>query len=193
MNRLDDILAVLAGSVPTHLQGKGAADAVVESIKGGMIVPQDRRISATPDDESASLAGGWDGKASSYLPTDEWPRLKVRILEGRSVVDIVNAEALFDPGVIRDLGIQLHHLIEEGHTRLLLNLSGVRYMSSDVLGTLAMLHRRAKRQRGRIGLIGLEPLMRDMVRICSLEPIFDIYADENEALHTRGLRQVAVS
>jgi len=150
-------------------------------------VRQDRRISAfgvaTTDDEPAFLARGWDGKASSCLPADEWPRLKVRILEGISVVDILNAEALFDPGVIRDLSIQLHHLIEEGHTRLLLNLSGVRYMSSDVLGTLAMLHRRVERQRGRIGLIGLEPLLREMVRICSLEPIFDIYANESEAVH----------
>jgi anti-sigma B factor antagonist len=158
-----------------------------------MVVPQDGRISATPDDESASSVKVWDGKASSYLPTDEWPRLNVRMVEGRSVVDVLNAEALFDPGVIRDLSIQLHHLIEGGHTRVLLNLSGVRYMSSDVLGTLALLHRRARRQRGRIGLIGLEPLLRDMVRICSLEPIFDIYADENEALHTSAAAGKALS
>jgi anti-anti-sigma factor len=157
-----------------------------------MIVRRDRRISAfrfaTMDDEPAFLAGGWDGKSSSCLPADEWPRLKVRLVEGISVVDILNAEALFDPGAIRDLSIQLHHLIEKGHTRLLLNLSGVRYMSSDVLGTLAMLHRRVERQRGRIGLIGLEPLLREMVRICSLEAIFDIYASETEAVRRSAAR-----
>ncbi len=136
----------------------------------------------TRDDKSASLIRGWNGEAPSCLPADEWPRLEVRVVAGISVVDILNAEALFDPGVIRDLSIQLHHLIEEGHTRLLLNLSGVRYMSSDVLGTLAALHRRVAHERGRIGLIGLEPLLREMVRICALEPMFDIYANESEAV-----------
>ncbi len=136
----------------------------------------------TRDDESASLIRGWNGEAPSCLPADEWPRLEVRLVEGISVVDVLNAEALFDPGAIRDLSIQLHHLIETGQTRLLLNLSGVRYMSSNVLGTLAALHRRVAHERGRIGLIGLEPLLREMVRICSLEPMFDIYANESEAV-----------
>jgi len=149
-------------------------------------VLQDRSISAfrvaTREDEPVAMARVWDGAASSCLPADEWPRLEVRVIAGISVVDILNAEALFDPGVIRDVSIQLHRLIEEGHTRLLLNLSGVRYMSSDVLGTLATLHRRVKRQQGRIGLIGLEPLLREMVRICSLEPMFDIYTSESEAV-----------
>jgi anti-anti-sigma factor len=141
----------------------------------------------TPDYKYASSMRGWDGVAPSCLPADEWPRIKVRTVDGVSVVDILNANALFDPGVIRDLGIQLRRLIEEGHSRLLLDLSGVRYMSSDLLGMLAMLHRRIDRHNGRIGLIGLEPLLREMVRICSLEPMFDIYASESEALHTAKL------
>ncbi len=67
----------------------------------------------TRDDESASLIRGWNGEAPSCLPADEWPRLEVRLVEGISVVDVLNAEALFDPGAIRDLSIQLHHLIED--------------------------------------------------------------------------------
>ncbi len=63
-------------------------------------------------------------------------------------------------------------------------------MSSNVLGTLAALHRRVAHERGRIGLIGLEPLLREMVRICSLEPMFDIYANESEAVRkTCALRE----
>jgi anti-anti-sigma factor len=98
------------------------------------------------------------------------------------VVDIANAEVLFEEGAIRSLGAQLDRLVGEGHTRLLLNFGGVRQMSSDVLGVLAGLYRRVERAQGRLGLYGLDVVLREMVRICRLERVFDIYADEAEAL-----------
>jgi anti-sigma B factor antagonist len=135
-----------------------------------------------PAEPLARRFASWDGTAQSYLPNDERPQLAVRTVGRRIVVDVLNADALFDRGVILDLGSQLSRLIEDGHRRLLLNVSGVRYMSSDVLGTLAALYRRVAHDQGRIGLIGLDPFMRDIVRICSSDDAFDIYADENEAL-----------
>lgn len=115
-----------------------------------------------------------------------WPRLGVRVVDGRSVVDIANAEILFEGGAIRALGEQLHRLMEGGHTRLLLNFGGVRHMSSDVLGVLAGLHRRLERVQGRLGLYGCGAELREMVRICRLEQVFDLYADEGEALGARS-------
>jgi hypothetical protein len=55
-------------------------------------------------------------------------------------------------------------------------------MSSDVLAILAGLHLRVERAQGRLGLFGLDPVLRDMVRICRLERVFDLYTDEGEAL-----------
>ena len=98
-----------------------------------------------------------------------------------SIVDM-NINVLIEEGTIRELGTQLHRLVDEGHTRLLLNLGGVRYFSSDMLAILAGLHRRVERAQGRLGLFGLDPVLRDMLRICRLERVFDIYADEREAL-----------
>ena len=55
-------------------------------------------------------------------------------------------------------------------------------MSSDVLGMLAGLDQRVKRAQGcRLGLCGLDPVMRDMMRICHLEQVFDIH-DEGKGL-----------
>jgi anti-sigma B factor antagonist len=113
---------------------------------------------------------------------DGLPRLSVRDVDGLAVVDFVHAEVLFEDGLIRELGKQLHRLIEEGHTRLLLNLEGIRYMSGGMLATLVGLHQRVERTQGRLGLFGLDPVLRDMVRICHLERVFHIYADEREAL-----------
>jgi anti-anti-sigma regulatory factor len=47
---------------------------------------------------------------------------------------------------------------------------------------LAALHKRLEQAQARLGLCGLDPLMLRMIRICHLEPVFDIYADQTEAL-----------
>ncbi len=103
------------------------------------------------DEETNSLVEVSDGKVSASVDTDGWPRLSVRIIDGLSVVDIVNVEVLFDWDVVRNLDNDriLDRKEGEKYTRLLLDFSGVRYMSSDVLGTLAMLHRQITRAQGR--------------------------------------------
>jgi anti-sigma B factor antagonist len=58
----------------------------------------------------------------------------------------------------------------------------VRYLSSDVLGILAALHKKIEPARGHIQLCGLDPLLRDMVRITHLDQVFDVCSDEAEAL-----------
>jgi len=131
----------------------------------------------------ATFAPGVSGRAASIsIVPDGLPHLRVRVVNGFAVVDAVNADVLFEESAIRELSTQLHHLVEEGCTRILLNFAGIRYMSSDVLATLAGLHQRVERAQGRLGLFGLGPVLRDMVRICRLERLFDIYADEGEAL-----------
>jgi anti-sigma B factor antagonist len=137
------------------------------------------------DGNASSTTGESDATASMSMVPDGLPRLVVRDVDGLAVVDLVNAEVLFDGGAIRELSTQPHHLIEQGHTRLLLNLGGIRLMSGGMLATLVGLHRRVERVQGRLGLFGLDPLLRDMVRICRLERVFDIYADEREALSGR--------
>src|SRR5271165_651728 len=132
-------------------------------------VADDRSMSrssrALLDENAAFFALGSDEKASATAPKDGWPRLIVRVVDEMSVVDIVDVAALFDSGVVVDLNSQLNRLVEEGHTRMLLNFSRVRYISADVLGTLAVLYRRIRREHGRLALCGLDPILRDMLRI----------------------------
>jgi anti-sigma B factor antagonist len=143
-------------------------------------------LSLSPlDGHATSATGGSVGTASTSIVPDGLPRLVVRDVDGLAVVDFVNAEVLFEGGAIRELSMQLHHLIEQGHTRLLLNLGGIRLMSGGMLAALLGLHRRVERAQGRLGLFGLDPVLRDTVRICRLERVFDIYADEREALRGR--------
>jgi anti-anti-sigma factor len=107
--------------------------------------------------------------------------LQVRAVDGTAVIDIINAETLYAEEDISHLADQLCRLSVDGHTRLVLNFREVHTMSSDVLGTLAALYRRLENSPHRLAISGLNPVLRDMLRICRLEPVFDLHADEAEA------------
>jgi anti-anti-sigma factor len=104
-------------------------------------------------------------------------------VEKTSILRFSDAEVLFAEADVRAVGEQLKRLVGEGgHSRLLLNFTGVRSMSTGVLGILADLHRKLSPTGGRIMLCGLDPPLQDMVRITHLDTVFDVCTDEAEAL-----------
>ncbi len=118
------------------------------------------------------------------------PALRVRAVDGTAVVDIINAETLYAQKDISRLACQLRRLAQDEHARLVLNFRGVHTMSSDVLGMLAALHRRLEGSGRRLAISGLNPVLRDMLRICSLDRVLDLDADEAEASAAAPLRDV---
>jgi anti-anti-sigma factor len=133
----------------------------------------------------ASLASDIDRerRGDDLSPTDGRPRLRVRVIERTALIRLEDAEFLFDEEVIRELGQQLDRLVkDDGHSRLLINLGGVRYLSSAMLARLAWLGRRVQPIDGQIQLCGLDPLLRDMVRIAHLGRVLDVCDDEATAL-----------
>jgi anti-anti-sigma factor len=110
------------------------------------------------------------------------PRLSIRSAGEFTVVDFVNADLLFEEDVVRDLGARLQRLVADGNVRLLVNLAGVRYACSTLLGNLAWLHRQVGQGKGFLRLFGLDPELHDALRVCRLDRIFEVYVDEASAL-----------
>jgi anti-anti-sigma factor len=111
------------------------------------------------------------------------PTLHVKIIERTVIVRFVDFKMLVGDLLVRAMGDELTRLVEEeGHTRLLLNLSGVQYLSGAALGQLASLQRKLDPKQGRIQLCGLDPWLRDVLRMTRLDRVFDVYNDEPEAL-----------
>jgi anti-sigma B factor antagonist len=130
-----------------------------------------------------------DGTAGVSVAPDGQPRIRARVVDGLTVVDFVNAEVLFVVDAVQELGGQLNRLVDDGHTRLLLDFRGVHYLSGALISKLVGLHRRVERAHGWLGLCGLGPIPRDTLRICHLERMFKIFIDEAEALDSvRGVR-----
>jgi anti-sigma B factor antagonist len=130
-----------------------------------------------------ATAEDWEDRRGNDWKAEGLPRTSVKTIERTAVVRFEDAEIVFEESAIRSIGDQLRRLIkDEGHTRLLVNFGGVRYLSSDVLAILAGLQLKLDPARGRIQLCELDPLLRDMLRITHLDRVFDLYADEAEAL-----------
>lgn len=130
-----------------------------------------------------STEGGWRIAATPPKDAAGRPRLRVRTIERTALVRFEDAEILFEEEAVHAVGRELHRMIDEGgHARLVVNFAGVCFISGEVLGILAGLQRQVEAARGSIALCGLEPLLRDMVRITRLDRAFDVCGDEAEAL-----------
>ena len=66
----------------------------------------------------------------------------------------------------------------EQDKRVLIGSLQDRYVRAAFLATLAGLSRRVEKAKGRLGLCGLTSTLREMIRICRLEGLFEIYTDE---------------
>lgn len=132
--------------------------------------------------EASFPADGRTGVEAVSEGATRGPCLRVRTIERTAIVRFEDAEVLFEESAVHAVGQQLRRLIEDGHTRLVVNFDGVRYLSSEVLGILAGLHKKVEQVRGRIQLCGLDPLLREMLQITHLDRVFDVCADEAEAV-----------
>ena len=132
--------------------------------------------------ESVARTDNRGDPGNSPAQADAPPRLRVRTIERAAILRFEGAEILFEESAVRAVSEQLNRLVEEGRIRLLVNFGGVRYLSSDVLGILAAVHKKIDPVRGRIHLCGLDSLLRDMLRITHLDRVLDVCTDEAEAL-----------
>jgi len=75
-------------------------------------------------------------------------------------------------------------VIENAFDEMIINLENVAVMNSAGLGVLIMARDKIKKNNGRIKLTNLQPLMLDIFSRMRLDTLFEIYANEEEALAT---------
>lgn len=73
-------------------------------------------------------------------------------------------------------------LLEEGKTKILLNLAGVTHIDSVGLGELISSHITLRNNGGEIKLVHLTESVRDLMTITKLLTVFDVYDNEPDAL-----------
>lgn len=73
-------------------------------------------------------------------------------------------------------------LVEEGKTRILLNLAGVTHIDSTGLGELISSYITVSNKGGQIKLVHLTERLKDIMTITKLLTVFDVYDNEPDAL-----------
>jgi anti-anti-sigma factor len=73
---------------------------------------------------------------------------------------------------------------DEGRPRLVLNLDGVIFLASVVLGKLATLVNQARAAGGKLAVCRVTRTIEELLQITHLADILPIYADEQEAVRS---------
>jgi len=76
----------------------------------------------------------------------------------------------------------IRKLADQGKTKVLLNLAGVKYMDSTGVGELIANYTTVTRQGGQLKLLNLTDRIQNLLVITKLLTVFDSYDNEAEAL-----------
>ncbi|MBC8315442.1 MAG: STAS domain-containing protein, partial [Bacteroidetes bacterium] len=77
---------------------------------------------------------------------------------------------------------KLMELIDTGQSKLLVNLSGMDYVSSSGLRILLMALKRITVAKGKFALCSLQPNIKEIFEISGFTNIFEIYDNEEKGL-----------
>jgi anti-sigma B factor antagonist len=109
-------------------------------------------------------------------------RIDVSKVGDVSVVKFQDRKIL-DEASIQELGQELFGLVEQDNRKsILLNFTGVEFLSSAALGKLITLDRKIKSHKGRLKLCEIRPEILEVFQITKLNKVFDIRTDEAEAI-----------
>jgi anti-sigma B factor antagonist len=98
-------------------------------------------------------------------------------------VTIVDVSGGFDfPDANGRLKEKVSSLLFEARRLIVLNLAGVSYIASTGLGELAATHAMVTRQGGRIVLLNLTKRVEDLLVLCRLLSVFDVFETEADAV-----------
>lgn len=106
------------------------------------------------------------------LQTHEDGSVTVVTVTGDLVIG--DAESTFKKTVTR--------LLEEGHTRLLVDLSGVGFLDSSGLGALVRALTQSQKEGGQTKLLGAGPQIRKLLQMTKLDSVFEIHDDMEAAV-----------
>jgi len=109
-------------------------------------------------------------------------RLDVSKVGGVSVVRFVDRRIL-DASNIEELGDELFALVEADHLKnLLLNFTGVEFLSSAALNKLIILDKKVKSSGGKLVLCDLRQEIKEVFAITRLDQLFSISNSEQEGM-----------
>lgn len=111
----------------------------------------------------------------------EQSNLRVDEQDGLSVVSFRDASIL-DVVTIQKIGRELYELIEnDARKKVVLDFVDVRFLSSQALGVLLTLRRKADKAGSKVALARVRPELARVFKITNLDKLFAFYDDVEQA------------
>jgi anti-sigma B factor antagonist len=114
-----------------------------------------------------------------------WTEITDRIVDGVLVLDLRGFLTLADEE--RRLMNRVAELIDDGHTRFLLNLKHVSYIDSTGIGEIVGAFTKVRRRGGAMVISNVGPRVGEVLHATNLDTVLRLFAEEEDAL--RSLRQ----
>lgn len=107
-----------------------------------------------------------------------------RVLDGIVVLTLVGSTST--PEATHQLRARFKQVLENGNTRLILDLSRLTYIDSAGLGALVAGYTTARNQGGNMILASPARQFRNQIIMTKLDTVLDVYDSVQEALHSFG-------
>ena len=104
----------------------------------------------------------------------------IREVETITIVDLSGRISLGEGSAL--LRRTVRDLLDNGHTRILLNLGDVNYIDSSGIGELVSGFTAVRSREGQLKLLNLTKKVHDLLQITKLFTVFDVYSDEGTAV-----------
>jgi anti-sigma B factor antagonist len=115
--------------------------------------------------------------------TDYAPQYLTLTISGDIVQVRFKDERLTDDDNIEQLGHELFSLIDQYHCRkILLDLTGLKMMTSSVLGKMITLHRKLHREDGKLVVCNVGDYVSEILKTSRLHDYFNVAPSESDAL-----------
>ena len=109
-------------------------------------------------------------------------QIEERTVDGVTVLDLKGKMTLGEGDEL--LKDKVNSLMNQGRTKILLNLEGVPYIDSAGLGEIVRTYTTVSRQSGTMKLVNLTKRITDLLSITKLLTVFETFDSESEALKT---------
>ena len=116
--------------------------------------------------------------------------VSVRQADGVSLVEVTGKLTSFESKAFHDM---IHSLLVEGHTNIVLNLTGLEYLDSSGIGELVRNYMSVVKKGGAMKVVGLAPRVEEILKVTQLYQVFPEFPDEASALESfSALRNTTV-
>lgn len=108
--------------------------------------------------------------------------MEVQVEEKGDVI-VISVQGRLDAASSPQLEKKINAIIESGHFKIILNLSGVDYLSSAGMRLMLSVSKKLKHLEGKIVACGLNDDVMDVIKMAGFHQVLELYATEEECFN----------